>query len=162
MLMSLRSAAVGLLIAACLAVLADGCTRESKPDPRVAGLIKKLETGSIEEKTQAAEDLANLGPAASPAVPALVKNLGSGHSSTRYVLNINSTNALLRIGPRAALPALIEALKSDDLEIVNGAAITIGGFGRAARPAVPALLKTLQDQQTRESAKAALEMIQHD
>jgi HEAT repeat protein len=111
---------------------------------------------------KAAEQLQHIGPAARAAVPALIVNLGSGHDGGRQLLNVAATNALLRIGPGAALPALIEAVKGQDRDVAYGAAFTIGGFGKAAKPAIPTLLAALDDPAVRPAANTALQMIDEE
>jgi HEAT repeat protein/lysophospholipase L1-like esterase len=89
----------------------------------------------------AAWSLGNLGAAAEPAVPDLVR-----------VLAIDETNAvvaaaLARVGPaaKAAVPELVKALASDDDGRRWRAARTLGRIGPAAEPAVPALSGALVD-----------------
>jgi HEAT repeat protein len=136
-----------------------GC-QEARHDPRVQELITQLKTGDDGARVHAADELRRIGPGAKAAVPALIENLGDGHQ--HQMVNVAATNALLRIGPGAALAPLVAALDSDDPQIAYGAAFTIGGFGHAARSAAPALLKALERPQTRGAANVALKMIQED
>lgn len=63
-------------------------------------------------------------------------------------LRLAAVNALSRMTIRdpAAVAALVEALQNpDDPLLRQGAASTLGTFGAAAKPAVPALVKALKD-----------------
>ena len=154
--MHLRILAIALLATVC------ACSRTGAPDPKVSALIRQLQSDDWGARLKAAEQLRQIGPAASAAVPALVANLGSGHDGRRQLINVAATNALLRIGPGAALPALIEAVKGDNREVAYGAAFTIGGFGKAAKPAVSVLLAALEDPAVRPAAHSALQMIDEE
>ena len=151
--MHLRILAIALLATFC------ACSRiGGQPDPKVSALISQLRSDDLYARLKAAEQLRQMGPAASAAVPALIVNLGSRLPP----LNAAATNALLGIGPGAALPALIEAVKGQDREVAYGAAFTIGGFGKAAKPAVPVLLAALEDPAVRPAAHTALQMIDEE
>ncbi len=155
--MPLRILAIALLATLC------ACSRTGgQPDPKVGALISQLRSDDLNARLKAAEQLRQMGPAASAAVPALIVNLGSGRDGRRQLLNVAATNALLRIGPGAALPALIEAVKGQDRDVAYGAAFTIGGFGKAAKPAVPVLLAALEDPAVRPAAHNALQMIDEE
>lgn len=144
------------LVAVLATVMLAGCSGGA-PDPKVLALINELGSPSVEARTRAAQEIQRFGPAASAAVPALIANLGTGHRNQMLV--VNATNALLRIGPRASVPKLIEAVQAGDPEIAYGAAFTLGGFGAAAKPAVPALLAALENPDVRPAAHTALQMI---
>lgn len=141
-----------------LAGLAGCAGGSAQPSPEVSRLITQLHADDLNQRTDAAMKLMRFGPAASEAVPALVENLGPGRGKAQ-MLNVSATNALLRIGPRAAVPALIAAVQGEDRDVAYGAAFTLGGFGAAARPAVPVLLAALDDPAVRPAAHTALQMI---
>lgn len=67
---------------------------------------------------------------------------------------------VLNIGPegKAAVPALIEALKDGDKDVRSFAAEALGGIGKEAGPAAPALVEALKDKEpgVRGSAAGAL------
>jgi vesicle coat complex subunit len=88
-----------------------------------------------------ASALRQIGPAAEPAVPALVKALGDPDPEVQ----ISAAEALGRIGPAAepAVPALIEALGDPDADVQRTASETLGRIGLAAKAAVPALINAL-------------------
>jgi len=99
----------------------------------------------------AAWSLGNLGAAAEPAVPDLVRALG------RDDTNVVVAGALARIGPAAAaaVPELVRALGSGDDGRRWRAARTLGRIGPAAEAAVPALTGALRDPNSVVRAHAA-------
>jgi HEAT repeat protein len=146
------------IIATCMGLGVAACANTA-PDPqqeaRIAELIRDLHSQTPLKRMDAASALMRIGPPAKSAVPALVENLKAEPAEVSTMIN-----ALLRIGPGASLPALVNALDSSDGETASNAAFAIGGFGRAARPVIPALLKALENPRTRSSAAAALKFIQ--
>ena len=101
--------------------------------------------------------LAEIGPEASEAAPALIRSL----KSRMKELHLNpygspEIRALAAIGG-AAVPELAEALTSQDVILRVIAADTLGRIGADARAAIPALEKALSDEDDevrREAAKA--------
>ncbi|MDX2166170.1 MAG: HEAT repeat domain-containing protein [Deltaproteobacteria bacterium] len=147
----------GLLLA-CLLLALPGCLRRTGPDPvEMAHLIRELDSPDWRVSTRAAERLMLMGPAAEPAVPALIRQLGPG--GPRQMQNLAAANALARIGPRAALPALAEAIGGKDPDIAYGAIWTLGMYGRAARAARPAILTALEDPRLQSVADRVLRVI---
>lgn len=142
----------GLLLIAPL-----GCRRGVDAE-KLGQLMREVESTDARMALHAAEELATLGPAAAPAVPALIRQLGSGRS-WRAPVNAAATNALLRIGPRAALPPWVAAVQGQDRDVALGAIFTLGGFGAAAKAARPALLTALEDPQLQGAANRALRQI---
>jgi hypothetical protein len=143
---------VGLLLVGCSA------PEDPKHAAHVQELIKQLHADTENARWEAADELMRMGPRAKAAIPALIENLGDG-GGPHQIVNVAAINALLRIGPRASLPPLMEALKSDDQQIVSGSLATLAGFGAAARPAVPAITKLLDNPKTRGDAASTLKMI---
>jgi len=142
-----------------VALLLVGCSAPEDPKQaaRVQELIKQLHADTENARWEAADKLMRMGYRAKAAVPALIENLGDGHE--HQLVTVAAINALLRIGPAASLPPLMEALKSDDPQIVSGSLATLAGFGAAARPAVPAIIKLLDNPKTRGDAASTLKMI---
>ena len=87
--------------------------------------------------------LADLGPDAAEAVPALVEKL---KTEKRPVFRRDVIFALGQIGPAAspAAPALVEALDDPTTAIQLTAAYALGLIGPEAKAAVPALEKQLE------------------
>jgi HEAT repeat protein len=114
--------------------------------------IDALADGDPELRREAIENLGDMGPEASRAIPALTrvaqKDLISVRSWAIY-------KGLGGIGP-AALSALATLVK--DRSVRSVAVVTIGNMGPRARPAVPILAEALKDEHwwTRSMAAAAL------
>jgi HEAT repeat protein len=91
------------------------------------------------------------------AVPALTGALGDGE----YKVRASAAEALVKIGPGAVVHSMIEALRNTDGRVRANAAVVLGAFGPAAMPAVPALARSLRDEnpRVRELAGEALKRI---
>jgi len=86
-----------------------GCSKETKQAKRVDGYIQDLEDGPNAKRIAACQELAQMGPAAEPAVPALIKVMVN--SATIYdPVGIAASSAIEKVGP-AALPYLEKANK---------------------------------------------------
>ena len=98
----------------------------------VAACIKGLDSDSPATPRAAAYALAEMGPEAAPAVPALIALIDD--EDVRMV----AFRALERIGPeaRAATPALASALENEDGFVRVGAAFALMGIGPEALGAV--------------------------
>jgi HEAT repeat protein len=106
----------------------------------VPGLRDLLSTSDRLYATQA---LRFFGPAALPALSALVPLLTDADAEVRW----QAAWTLGRIGPaaREAVPALKDALKDPEDKVREHAAEALGDIGPEARNAVPALIQTLND-----------------
>ena len=109
-------------------------------DSAVPGLIDAL--GKPRSAVSACLALGEIGPAASPAVPTLVKLLNVGRNGD---LRREAALTLGAIGPgaSAAVPPLIKALDDPDFSIRMGAVFALGRIGPAARSAEEPLRKLL-------------------
>ncbi len=107
----------------------------------VTALAAALQSSDRYVSAFCAWSLGNLGAAAEPAVPDLVRALA------RDDTNAVVAGALARVGPaaKAAVPELVKALASEDDGRRWRAARTLGRSGRAAEPAVEALTRALGD-----------------
>jgi HEAT repeat protein len=106
----------------------------------------------------AVEQLTRLGPAARPALPALVRALGDDEMLWSAFMAIQG------IGGAAleeAVPALTESLRSPNYRRRAVAAGCLQDIGPPARPAVPALLRLLADkyEDVRIAARGAVRSI---
>jgi HEAT repeat protein len=130
------------------------CSRLLKPRPRLAaGALAlallaacsgfdsakltvaegRLQSKLPAERRLGAFALAQMGPRAAPAAPALVSLLGDADANVRFW----SLQALAEIGPAAA-PALIEGLRLPQREQRKAVAEVLAGYGAQALPAVDA------------------------
>jgi HEAT repeat protein len=105
--------------------------------------------------------LVKVGPAARPAMPALIRALQSparnkGHSDDRAA----AATALGRLAPGTpeaaeVIAALANALRPEETELTRVAASVLGDFGTSAAPAVPALARTLREAVHRKRPRPA-------
>ena len=150
-----------------------------KPKTVIPKLIYILKDEDIDVRTNAARALEKIGPEAKAAVPALIKTLRKIHFNTWYLDNnrvripmegrddeairINAAIALGKIGPeaKAAVPALIEALKNEGKKFIYVSIRALGEIGPEAKEAIPALTKLLnsKDDYVKKAAKEAIEKI---
>lgn len=100
----------------------------------------------------AARRLGALGPAAAPAVPALVVNL---YYDGAYEVRQAAAQALGEIGPgsKKAIPALTAVLLTDFVHVRVDAAIALGKIGD--KSAIYSLVKALDDEDDGVSGEAA-------
>ena len=102
----------------------------SPPVP-LSQLIADLKAQAPYTRNGAAYELAHMGPAAAPAVPALIEALEDPAAAVRYPVTV----ALREIGPaaKAAVPALKKVMKDDiNDEVADGAKRAIRAIDPAA------------------------------
>lgn len=126
-------------------------------EPTIEDLMTKLSSRDEDELYQAIQDLGLRGPEAAPAVKDLLKIFTSEKTSPN--VRYETALALGRIGSAAkdAVPALIEALRSEDATLRGYAAGALSGIGPDAAAATKALAVALRDPNPavrRNSAKA--------
>lgn len=124
-----------------------GRTLTSDPDPVVRGL--------------AALVLRDLGPAATPAIPALITALKDPEVSVRMM----SANALATLGPQAApaASALIAtgSAPGEQVHVLRSVATALGNIGKpAAVPALPLLRDLARLPRVRWAAEAAIRKLE--
>lgn len=117
--------------------------RAQLPNPAlINSYIQKLD-GYGEEYSKAIETLVNIGK---PAIPALVQALRS-----RNVRQMGAAAIIIaKIGetePSLAIAIFTDALRNNKHEIRFDGAIGLGFMEEKAAPAVPVLIKTLQDSE---------------
>lgn len=113
----------------------------------VSALAKAIDDQDRQVSTNALDSLAELGPDAREAIPALVDALDSrkvrgARNQGRQQSAMRAAYALSRIGPDA-IPPLIKALSGEDTPLRQGAAQALGKMGSAAHDAIPALIGNL-------------------
>jgi HEAT repeat protein len=101
-----------------------------------------LESKDAQQRAGAARAIGAMGPAASVAVPALVKNLGDGSDEVRQ----GSAEALGQIGAPAK-SAVVAALGDADAKRRAGAALALAQLGSAAKDTAPTLIPILEKEQ---------------
>lgn len=119
----------------------------AKAAPALPALIKALDDDDKQVWMNAIAAVAAIGPAARDAIPTLLADFDSKTASRqrsyyRDQVIIRTSYALTRIGP-AAIPPLIDGLRSPDTMMRIGCARALGGMGPAAKNAVPALIENL-------------------
>jgi HEAT repeat protein len=114
----------------------------------VAELIQQLKDEDEDVRYRAAKALEDRGEAAKPAIGALSEAAQDQDPKVRY----RAVKAISKIGANAAaVPALAQALQEDNSEIVYYAAKSLEELGADAKPAVPSLIKALQDKRHQKS-----------
>jgi HEAT repeat protein len=134
--------------------------------PKVADLVRQLETGSPGERVIAAELLGDLGPPAAEAAPALAR---AALKTRVWVLNDDGNlaldtpdeflfdaclEALESIGPKAN-PALVELLAHKDSHARWRVLLSLGHARPGVAAVLPALIKCLADPSPMVQAYAA-------
>jgi len=113
-------------------------------------LVDPLEDPDARIRQGAAKILAQLGPAAKPAVPELLHALQDPAAGVQEA----AQDALKRIGPDA-VPALVEALAAPNADVRESAAWALGMMGPAARAAVASLRERSANDPSPRVARAA-------
>jgi len=123
-------------------------------------LIERMEVENRFFRRRAARVLCALGPDAEEAIPALARALADPtREEDKEVKRLITMDysvglALAKIGP-AAVPALVEALKSENDEVRRQAAWALAHMGPEAKAAAPALVEALNDRDKQVGAYAA-------
>src|SRR5207247_532376 len=114
-------------------------------------------------RVSVAEALGSFGPAAKPAVPAMIEAYTKSRdpnwgNRSRFIL------ALGALGPaaKAAVPMLIEALKDREVESRPAVAKALGKIGPDAKAAIPALTEALKDEYRFVGVNAAVALVKID
>jgi HEAT repeat protein len=187
--MTRRSALSSVAIVVPLAMWTGGCSREPSSEGKpLSHWVQTLESGGSPEWFVAASAIAEIGPPASDALPALRKALQDRVFRCRaaevYVVvagaqgNLAPVIKLLRDdsswstracmagalghGGRGAVSALIDALRDPSATVRSNATDSLGFIGKAAVDAVPALIEAAKDSdpQVAAGAREALRRIQ--
>ena len=125
----------------------------SAQDPELALLTKQLESGNLDEKTQSAQLLGEIGPAAAGSIPLLIKSLEIDDPALRYEL-IESLGRI-NSNPKETVPA-ISKLLADPFPLLRHSAIgALRKFGSSAQSSVPQLKQLLSDKELLISVSAA-------
>lgn len=133
---------------------------QPNPKDRLAELLNTIDAADDAKRWQAVMQLADLGPAARPALPRLIELLHGQNEDLRLAACL----ALGRMG-KDAVPSLIKLLDTKDARIRYYACWALGANGSAAKDAVPALLLQIRrphDSDVFRRAAIALGQIGHD
>jgi hypothetical protein len=126
--------------------------------PRPRRIMQKIvpAPGAARVRAAAAQWLGRLGPEASPAVPTLARAI----YDQDMIVSRSALTALGRIG-KVSLPCLIEALRSTNMLILEGATFGLASLGPDAEEAVPILTQNLQNPRApiRAATASCLNMI---
>ena len=114
-------------------------------------LIQALADKDLDVRLRAAEALGNIGPEARDAIPALRRAFQKNEGDLFLAPTIVS--ALGRMG-KPAVPALIDALKSNQEFVREKAATALGKLGPEAREAVPNLIEMLKKDDWKDRQRA--------
>jgi HEAT repeat protein len=117
----------------------------------VAGLAEAVRTGDPSWRPLAIGSLREFGPAAEPAIPALLQALRDALARKDEAFSFEgqaAAGALAKIAPGTrssgvAVAALTEVMRSSHPSWWSWAAEALGEFGPAAEPAIPALIRAL-------------------
>jgi HEAT repeat protein len=118
-------------------------------DPEIQALIKKVRDGKKDEQEDALHALADKGPEAADAVPALIDTLRARDEDLR----LNAALALGKIG-QPAVPPLTKLLQRGNDDQRYYAVWSLGLIGPAASDAIPDVLKALSDKNDNVRRKA--------
>jgi len=114
--------------------------------PAAAALLQTLaRTAQTDLQKQIVFALGEIGPDAKDAVPQFIELVKSVKDPERF-LNVNAAAALGKMGPASAMavPALTDALQSDDARLSRVAAEALGNIGVEGVTAMPALIEAMK------------------
>jgi HEAT repeat protein len=151
-----------LVLLVCIAILSIGCSKkkevtyEGKP---LSAWIEMLKESDPRAKYAAILAIAEIGPEAKEAIPALIETIRETRNRDKRML-FACNNALLGMG-KEIVPHMVSLLNDDEWEMRRGGAYMLGKVGPDAEDAVPALTEALNDPNdaVRMKAEEALKKI---
>jgi HEAT repeat protein len=108
----------------------------------VPALIELLKTNNPDIRFTARDCLGNIGPEAKAAVPFLIQLMNETNRIVRWDATINLGR--IHVEPEVVVPILMKTLNPTN-DILSATIMDLGEFGESAKPAVPALLRYLND-----------------
>lgn len=132
------------------ALRAIGFIGQNAADDALSCLIAATEDDDESVALQAVATIGDLGPAAAPAIPALMSAIWTGNVRRRAVAGAS----MMRIGA-AAVPSLMQSLQHPAAEVRSKVAHLLAQIGPAAAEARPALQNLLNDRDDAVRAEAA-------
>lgn len=142
--------------------IADAIVRISSIDDVVSVLSEHLQMENAEVAENAAATLRDFEPVGKESAPALVKFLNEHRHDGRFMFAHKYTiQALVRIGPTSndVVPGLIGALDHPSGYLARFAGEALGQLGPSAEPAVPYLLRKLNDSDSKVVQKKLVEAL---
>ncbi|MCY2930895.1 MAG: HEAT repeat domain-containing protein [Planctomycetota bacterium] len=138
-----RRRSVGMTIVLMVGAWVAWCHGAWGADDSVQGYIAALQSADPTQRSQAIQQLGQLGPKAAQAVPALVSVLGDQRTDIRTA----AARALgaIQSAPKIAVGPLAGLLKDKDASVRWAAANALGAFGADAAPAKGALTAATKD-----------------
>ncbi|MGI0490344.1 HEAT repeat domain-containing protein [Alkalinema pantanalense CENA528] len=115
--------------------------RRAQVEQRLARLAPRLQDELLDSRLRAIRELSDLGGAAKPVLPGLVKAFQDDHWQVRQ----EAIRAVGQIGAeaRSAIPALVERIRDSDRRISGEAIAALGKIGTVA---IPALISALESK----------------
>jgi len=114
----------------------------------VPGLIEDLQGTDVQAHPLAAMHLGHIGPDAKSAVPSLLTIATASPSSYGVTTAAGALPAIDLSAARQVMDAWLLRLQDSSPQMRRDAAATLGALGPVAKPAVPALVTLLDDQDT--------------
>ena len=113
--------------------------RRAQIEQRLARLTPKLTDGMIEIRLRAIRELGDLGAAAKPVLPALVREIHD--TEWRIRQEVARTIGLMGAEARNAIPVLVDRMRDPDRRVSCEAIASLGKIGSVA---IPALVSALE------------------
>jgi HEAT repeat protein len=131
---------IALLVMCFVLPMSSGA--QSASDAYVSVQIQRLRAKDPKVRLSAVQTLAEIGPAAKAAIPALIEVFTNDED---WGNRTNAASALTRMGPDA-VPPLVEVLTKDShADTRRAVANVLGSMGPGAKAAVPALIQVLSN-----------------
>ena len=114
--------------------------RRAQIEQRLARLTPKLTDGMIEIRLRAIRELGDLGAAAKPVLPALVREIHD--TEWRIRQEVARTIGLMGAEARNAIPVLVDRMRDPDRRVSCEAIASLGKIGSVAIPALVSALES--------------------
>jgi HEAT repeat protein len=112
--------------------------RRTQIEQRLARLVPKLADGILDTRLRAIRDLGDLGSAAKPVLPALVREIHASEWQIRQ--EVIKTIGLMGSEGRNAIPVLVDRMRDEDRRVACEAVVSLGKIGTSAIPALVSAL----------------------
>ncbi len=112
--------------------------RRTQIEQRLARLVPKLTDGLLDNRLRAIRELGELGAAAKPVLPALVREIHAPEWQIRQ--EVIKTIGLMGAEGRNAIPVLVDRMRDDDRRVACESIVSLGKIGTIAIPALVSAL----------------------